>query len=104
MTDFNPTIITTVIAVVAIISPVITTLIDNIFRLISKKMEYNSASKEKNTQYRQNIIENYIQCAGACIVSSTTSVLENYKKSYALVLLHVPSEIQKQIIEIDRLM
>jgi len=95
--------ISVVIAMCAIISPVITTLLNNhhIYKL--KKLELKEKSKEDNAFYKRGIYEDYYKITGICITARTTEALGDYGKIYSLALLYFPSSLISEITELNSL-
>ena len=93
--------VTIIIAVIAIISPILTTLINNMFQLTHKKIDDKNSQYEKQIEHQQLIIENYLRNAAQHVNSSANMHKDSYKEAYAVVLFHVPSNLASAITEID---
>ena len=94
---------TLIIAVIAIVSPILTTIINNVFQLINRSIDRKEQRFKETIQYKRNVIENYIRNLGAYLVYVTKESPDEYKQSYTLVLLYVPLDIRNEIIKIDAL-
>ncbi len=101
MFRLDSTQITAVIAIAAIISPILTAIINNAFHLIEKSMDNKEKKRERTTDYKRKIIENYLSCLGRQLAGPSYESTEHYKEVYTLVLLYVPSDIRNIIIKID---
>lgn len=53
--------VTAIIGIIAIISPIATTLINNHYQLKFKRAEFNLQAYERNVIYKQKIYENYLR-------------------------------------------
>lgn len=102
--DFDASKVTAVIAVAAIISPILTATINNIFQLVVKAMDNRRERHEKTVEYKRKVLENYLRCFGGELRNiPSNEAVEDYKKAYILALLYVPSEIREEMIKVDNL-
>jgi hypothetical protein len=95
--------ITVIVAIAAIISPVITTLLNNHYQLKIKKMEMQQKQYEDTVLYRRQIIENYLQALSVVMQTCNRINQENYAKYYSVAYLYLPDAIQKEMSEINHL-
>lgn len=94
-------VITTVIAVCALISPVITTLISNHHQKAMKELEYKELEKEKRIERKRDIFENYLRSAGAFIQCDSGSNSSEFGMYSARVLCYAPEELQDDIKKLE---
>lgn len=93
--------LTIVIAVCAILSPVITTIINNHHQKVMKKLEYKHLEHEEQIRHEREICEEYVRAAGACIHRLTGDQIKTYGENLGLVLYYVPDDIRKEIMEFE---
>lgn len=99
---FDSTItITVVIAISAIISPIITTLLNNHHLYKMRKLDDEAELRKTSYFYKRGIFEDYMRYAGQCIAPATAETLENYGATYALALIYFPDELLDKIIDIN---
>lgn len=95
--------ITTIVAVAAIVSPVITTLISCIFQLANKCVD-NKQELLKNTVYhKREILEKYVSCLGEVIHYCSSENEAQYGKYHNLAYLYLPSELHITMSNINTL-
>ena len=92
--------VTVVIAVVAIISPILTAVINNCFQLKFKKIELKEKHKQDTVNYQRNVFENYLRYA-AYRAADTKIEQDKYQEVYSLALLYASDELREQMIKID---
>lgn len=91
---FDSTItITVVIAISAIISPIITTLLNNHHLYKMRKLDDETELRKTSYFYKRGIFEDYMRYAGQCVTHATSDALENYGATYALALIYFPDEL-----------
>lgn len=85
--------ISAILGLAAIISPIATSIINNIYQLNLKKLEYEQQDKEASVFYKRGIYEDYLRCTGTCIAFATKENLQEYGKMYALALIYFPPDL-----------
>lgn len=101
MFKLDSTQITAVVAIAAIISPILTAIINNAFHLIERAIDNKAEKRKRTTDYERKIIETYLTCLGRQLAGHSYESNEHYKEVYTLVLLYVPTDIRREIIRID---
>lgn len=101
MLNWDASKITAVIAVAAIVSPILTAVVNNVFQLIDKYMNNRESRYQQEVKYKRTIIEDYLRYASAVIASA--SYKDKYCEAYGLALIYVPDEICQSMMEIDEL-
>lgn len=100
--DFNLTVtISAILGIAAVISPIATAIINNRYQLKLKKLELEQYHLDKTTYYVRSIFENYLRCAGKCINNGCRSTEEGYGEYYFLALVYAPSDISKDLIDVN---
>ena len=69
--------VTAILGIAAIISPIATAIINNLYQIKLKKLEMKQQKLEKTTYYIRSIFENYLRYAGRCIYSVDLGVRIN---------------------------
>lgn len=95
--------ITTVLALVAIISPVLTAIIDNIFRLILKHSENKQKRYEQNTLHKREIFENFLSAFNEVCHLKDNDTISRYASSYSLVYVYLPKNVQHDLATVNLL-
>lgn len=93
--------ISVVIAICAIISPVITTILNNHHQLKLKKLELKAENEKTTYFYKRGIYENYLKYSGRCITLATRENLSEYGETYMLALIYFPENLQPELIKIN---
>lgn len=93
--------ISVVIAICAIISPVITTLLNNHHALKMKKLEMKLTEQEKSTLYKRGIYENYLRLTSQCIMHPSAQNLADYGNIYPMALIYFPEELISELNELN---
>jgi len=91
--------ISAVIAIAAIISPILTAIINNTHQRSMKKLELKDKHYEKTVSYQKEIFENYLGKTGNYIGSTFTSTkaLMEYDDAYLVALLYAPIDLQQSM-------
>lgn len=84
--------VTVVIALSAILSPILVAIINNHHNAKMKKLELQSVQDERNMQYIYSIYENYLQSTSKCIANPTDYNLNLYGENYSIALAYFPQE------------
>lgn len=95
--------ITAVLALVAIISPVLTAIIDNIFRLILKHSENKQKRYEQNTLHKREIFENFLSAFNEVCHLKDNDTISRYASSYSLVYVYLPANVQHDLATVNLL-
>ena len=96
--------ISVIVALCAIISPVLTAIINNRYLAKSEESKQKQKSYENTTLHKREVFENYMMYAGQCIYYSDPDALKNYGKYYSPVLMLVPVHLRPDMIEANQLM
>lgn len=96
--------ISVIVALCAIISPVLTAIINNRYLAKSEESKQKQKSYENTTLHKREIFENYMMYAGQCIYYSDPDALKNYGKYYFPALMLVPAYLRPNMIEANQLM
>ncbi len=93
--------VTVVIAVCAIISPVITTLLNNHHLYKMKKLDMKLESQKNSYFYKRGIYEEYLKSASKSITLTSNENMSDYGEAYMLALVYFPEDLQKDLISIN---
>lgn len=105
MPTFDMTItISVILAICAIISPVITTLLNNKHQLKLKKLDIKQVNYETSILYKRKIFEDYLRYTGQYINFTNGETSKLYGNIYYLAYMYSPSDIREGMSVIDRAM
>lgn len=93
--------VTSILGIAAIISPIATAIVNNLYQLKLKKIELQQKHLENTTYYIRSIFENYLRYAGRCIYNSDRVALKDYGEYYFLALSYAPDEMTDLLISIN---
>ncbi len=96
--------VTAIVALSAILSPIITTIINNKHILKIRALDDKRSKYIETTKYKQSIIENFIKYAGRCISHADIKAIHDYGEYYFLALTYAPDDIREQMKELHSLM
>ena len=95
--------ITGIIAVAAIISPILVALINNHHQLKLKNAETDRIAYEENEKAIKQVYINYIKYTGRCLACALPENEEAYNEYYFQLLMYVPEEIANSMKKINDL-
>ena len=96
--------ISVIVALAAIISPVLTSFINNKHQLKLKRLELEQQKYEQTVMYKRNIFENYLKgVSGISHYSTTKENWSYYSENYPLAFMYLPPEVQKKMSLINNL-
>ena len=104
MPEFDSSKITAIVALAAIISPVLTTIINLVFQVLSKKAELKEKRYQETVVYKKNIFENYITSCSKYISSGELADEKSYRHFYYLALLYLPNELRTELEKIEEIL
>lgn len=89
-----------IIAIVALISPIITTIINNSHQRKMKELEMKQQHYEKSVSYQKGIFENYLRKAGRNISTNCMNIQTDcdYNEAYLAALMYAPKELREDMI------
>ena len=96
--------ISVIIALCAILSPIITSIINNRHQLKIKKLELQEKRCENTIFYQRTIFENYLKYSGECITSANSEAFRKYGEYYLIALMYVPDDMRNKMIEANTMM
>lgn len=95
--------ISAIIAVVAVISPIFTAIINNSHQRKMKKIELAQLQYERDILHRKEIFEDYLRKAGNHIGTECASVetSKEYNNAYLLALLYAPISLRHEMMSVN---
>ena len=93
--------ISVIIAICAIISPIVTTLLNNHHLYKMRKLDDAAQLRKDSYFYKRGVYEDYLRYTSQCLTNPSASTLNEYGKTYALALIYFPDELQEQLIAIN---
>lgn len=101
---FDPTVtIPTVLALCAILSPILVAIINNRHQMKLKKIELKQQEIQNTLLHKRDVIEGYLSAVGRCIHYQDAESIKLYGESYSLALMFLPSEIISSMNTVDDL-
>lgn len=95
--------ITGLLAVCAIISPIITAVINNCHESELKRMEFKQKEREDTILYQRKVFENFLSSAGSLLMQNRPEVILEYGKWYAQTLLYAPEYLKEDLYRLNNL-
>ncbi len=95
--------ITTILALVAIVSPILTTIINNIFQLILISKEKKQKHYEQDILHRREIFENFLSAFNEVCHRHNNATISRYASSYSLVYIYLPEKVRNDLGKINLL-
>lgn len=89
--------ISAIVAIAAIISPVITALINNAYQLKLRKLEIQQQRYEQDTLHRREIFENFLSAFNEVCHRRDDATISRYAASYSLVYIYLPEKVRKDL-------
>lgn len=96
--------ISVIIALCAIVSPVLTTIINNCHQTKIKKLELKQQEYRNTIIHQRDFFENYLKHAGRCIYYADSEALKDYGEHYFSALMYAPDDLKADMIEANQLM
>lgn len=96
--------ISVIIAITAIISPILTTLLNNRHQLTIKKIELKQLEYERSILHKREIFENFLQALSKVAQNPSEENIELFAKYYPLAYIYVPKPVKKTLAEINLLL
>lgn len=96
--------ISVIVALCAIISPILTTIINNRYQMKVKKLEAEQRFYEDTIVRKRTIFENYLKAASRCAIRAKGEYLAEYGEYYISAFIYAPSDIRTDMINIHNLM
>lgn len=94
--------VTIVIAICAILSPILVAVINNIYQLKIRKLDAADAWKKDFDAYLKSAFENYFKDTSRCIANPTPDNLTSYGQSYSICFCYFPPAGHDQLLEINK--
>lgn len=95
--------IPSILAICAIISPILVALINNCHQTKIKKIELKQQEITNTLIHKRSILEEYLSTAGRCVHYNTEEALNKYGEIYAVALMFAPEYIQHEMKILDNL-
>lgn len=96
--------ISVVIAFCAIISPIITTILNNRHLYKMKKLDIKLETEKASYFYKRGIYEEYLKLAGKCATNADENNLREYGEIYLLALVYFPDDLHSELMNIHTLL
>lgn len=80
-----------IIAIVALVSPPITALIENLFKLIAKWIDYRHAVYDNEHNHKRELFENFLDCIGRASNNRSESI-DDLLHAYYVIVPYIPKD------------
>lgn len=95
--------ISVIVALASIISPIITTALNNRHQYKIKKLELEQLEYERTTLYKRKIFENYLKGLSMVSQCKNPDAISIYAEYYPLAFMYLPEHIQSKMTNADRI-
>ncbi len=89
--------ISVIVALCAIISPILTTIINNLFQLKLKRLESSQKRYEDTVLHKREIFENFLSAFNQVCQLPTNEAIAQYSSSYSLVYIYLPKKVRDDL-------
>lgn len=89
--------ISVIVALCAIISPILTTIINNLFQLKLKRLESSQKRYEDTVLHKREIFENFLSAFNQVCQLPTNEAIAQYSSSYSLVYVYLPKKVRDDL-------
>lgn len=85
------------VAVVALIAPIITTIISNLFQLKAKRLESEQKRYEQTILHKREIFENFLSAFNQVCQLPAKECIAQYSSCYSLVYVYLPKKVRDDL-------
>lgn len=104
MLKFDSTVsITALLGICAIISPILTAIINNLYQIKLKKIELRRQEYRDATLHQRDLFDNYLHHAGRCIYRADSENLTAYGEAYFTALSYASGALRDDMIKANAL-
>lgn len=89
--------VSVIVAVVAVISPIFTAIINNHYQLKLKKLETKQEDYKQTVLYKRDIFENYLRYLNDVVQNPTNESLSKYAQYYPLAYVYLPQNVREKM-------
>lgn len=89
--------ISVIVALCAIISPILTTIINNLFQIKLKRLESSQKRYEDTVLHKREIFENFLSAFNQVCQLPTNEAIAQYSSSYSLVYIYLPKKVRDDL-------
>lgn len=94
--------ISVIVALAAIVSPVLTTIINNRYQFKLKKLELKQKEYEQTTGYKRNIFENYLKALSQVSHYHSEENINAYSEYYPLAYMYSSEKVQQKMSTVNQ--
>lgn len=84
--------ISVIIACVGVVTPFVSAVVNNLFLLHMKKLEYRNKRYEDTVLHKREILENYARYLSSCIANPTPENISKYCEYHSVAYMYMPKE------------
>ena len=93
--------ISVIVALAAVISPILTAIINNRYQLKLKRMELKQKEYEETIMHKRNIFENYLRYLNDVFQHPKAEALSNYAQYYSLAYMYLPDDVREKLSNVN---
>ena len=86
-----------ILAICAVVAPVITTAMNNRHQLKVKRLELDDAQRQRETKRLTEIYDTYVSAAGACVMYPESADFSAFQAASAKAMLYAPEAVLPQM-------
>ena len=101
--EITPELLALIVAVISLISPLLTTLANILFQIWIRKKDLAKEEYVLNIERKETELLNYISSVGKVLAKPNQENLTEYGNSYPKILIYIPNQKHSDFIEIDKL-
>lgn len=95
---------TSIIAICAILAPILTALINDLFQIVTKIIDNRQQTKNEQAKHKREVFEKYFHAAGACIHYGTHEDYHDFGACSSLAIFYAPENVREKMIHLEQLL
>lgn len=95
--------VSVIVALAAVISPILTAIINNKHQLNLKRLELKQQEYERTVLYKRNIFENYLRYLSEVSQRPTADSISGYARFYPLAFMYAPEKIKVEMSKVNQI-
>jgi hypothetical protein len=96
-------VITAILAFCSCISPIITAIVNNLYKIKMRKMEIAQEAKKETIYYQRGIFEKYMSLVSTAVMSASDDARSEYANIYPVALAYSPDSLHNKMRKLNDL-
>lgn len=96
-------VITAILAFCSCISPIITAIVNNLYKIKMRKMEIAQEAKKETIYYQRGIFEKYMSLVSTAVMSASDDARSEYANIYPVALAYSPDSLHNEMRKLNDL-